>query len=57
MKAFSYSELRKATHDFSGANKVGEGGFGSVFRVISLSQWPHKQNPLHQALLANIHFI
>ncbi|KAF7070613.1 hypothetical protein CFC21_076117 [Triticum aestivum] len=32
VKAFSYSELRKATHDFSGANKVGEGGFGSVFR-------------------------
>ncbi|VAI13324.1 unnamed protein product [Triticum turgidum subsp. durum] len=32
VKAFSYSELRKATHDFSGANKLGEGGFGSVFR-------------------------
>lgn len=33
VKIFSYSELRKATHDFSGANKIGEGGFGSVFRV------------------------
>jgi hypothetical protein len=33
VKVFSYSELRKATHDFSGANKIGEGGFGSVFRV------------------------
>ncbi|KAG8085610.1 hypothetical protein GUJ93_ZPchr0010g7262 [Zizania palustris] len=29
---FSYNELRKATHDFSAANKIGEGGFGSVFR-------------------------
>ena len=33
VKVFSYSELRKATHNFSGANKIGEGGFGSVFRV------------------------
>jgi len=34
VKVFSYSEMRKATHGFSGANKIGEGGFGSVFRVI-----------------------
>lgn len=34
VKVFSYSEMRKATHSFSGANKIGEGGFGSVFRVI-----------------------
>lgn len=33
VKVFSYSELRKATQDFSGANKIGEGGFGSVYRV------------------------
>uniref|UniRef100_A0ACD6AJI6 Uncharacterized protein n=1 Tax=Avena sativa TaxID=4498 RepID=A0ACD6AJI6_AVESA len=32
VRVFSYSELRKATHDFSEANKIGEGGFGSVFR-------------------------
>ncbi|WVZ94616.1 hypothetical protein U9M48_040486 [Paspalum notatum var. saurae] len=32
VKIFSYSEMRKATHDFSRANKIGEGGFGSVFR-------------------------
>ncbi|CAO2187364.1 unnamed protein product [Urochloa humidicola] len=32
VKVFSYSELRKAAHGFSGANKIGEGGFGSVFR-------------------------
>ncbi|AQK46243.1 Protein kinase superfamily protein [Zea mays] len=34
VKVFSYSELRKATQDFSGANKIGEGGFGSVFRGV-----------------------
>ncbi|KAF0899459.1 hypothetical protein E2562_019958 [Oryza meyeriana var. granulata] len=32
VRIFSYNELRKATQDFSGANKIGEGGFGSVFR-------------------------
>lgn len=28
---FSYEELAKATHDFSMANKIGQGGFGSVY--------------------------
>jgi hypothetical protein len=39
VRVFSYSELRKGTHDFSEANKIGEGGFGSVFRVIFSSHW------------------
>jgi len=34
VKVFSYNELRKATQDFSGGNKIGEGGFGSVFRGV-----------------------
>ena len=36
MKAytFSYAELRTATGDFSPSNKLGEGGFGSVYKVI-----------------------
>ncbi|XP_047335960.1 probable LRR receptor-like serine/threonine-protein kinase At1g56140 [Impatiens glandulifera] len=29
---FSYSELRAATEDFSSMNKLGEGGFGPVFK-------------------------
>jgi hypothetical protein len=33
VKVFSYSELTKATQNFIDANKIGEGGFGSVFRV------------------------
>lgn len=28
---FSYEELAKATDNFSLANKIGEGGFGSVY--------------------------
>ena len=30
---FSYAELRSATDDFSPSNKLGEGGFGPVFKV------------------------
>ena len=28
---YSYEELAKATDDFSLANKIGEGGFGTVY--------------------------
>ncbi|CAH1419858.1 unnamed protein product [Lactuca virosa] len=42
---FSYEELRDATNDFSPANKLGEGGFGPVYkgtladgRVIAVKQ-------------------
>ncbi|GJS05682.1 probable LRR receptor-like serine/threonine-protein kinase [Tanacetum coccineum] len=42
---FSYAELRTATDDFSAANKLGEGGFGPVYkgrlddgRVIAVKQ-------------------
>ncbi|GAA0152952.1 transmembrane signal receptor [Lithospermum erythrorhizon] len=31
-KLFTYKELKIATDDFSPANKIGEGGFGSVFK-------------------------
>lgn len=30
---FSFSELKAATNDFSPDNKLGEGGFGPVFKV------------------------
>ena len=32
-QTFTYSELRAATEDFSFSNKIGEGGFGNVYKV------------------------
>ena len=33
---YSYKELRIATENFSPDNKIGEGGFGSVYKVVVL---------------------
>ncbi|PON99788.1 Tyrosine-protein kinase [Trema orientale] len=32
LRVFTFSELKNATHDFSRLLKIGEGGFGSVFK-------------------------
>ncbi|KAL6567828.1 hypothetical protein OROGR_001496 [Orobanche gracilis] len=37
---YSYKELRIATDDFSPVNKIGEGGFGSVYKILKLTQDP-----------------
>ena len=37
---FSYSELKNATQDFNPSSKLGEGGFGSVYKV---SHMPNQQ--------------
>ena len=34
---FSYAALRAATEDFHPANKLGEGGFGPVYKVCHSS--------------------
>ena len=34
-KLYTYKELRIATDDFSPINKIGEGGFGSVYKVTA----------------------
>lgn len=30
---FTYKQLKVATNNFDAANKIGEGGFGSVYKV------------------------
>ena len=35
-KIYSYNELRVATRDFNLDNKLGEGGFGVVYKVLGL---------------------
>lgn len=31
-----FERIRAATNDFSEANKLGQGGFGSVYKVVSI---------------------
>lgn len=33
VKIYSYNELRDATNNFNSSNKIGQGGFGSVYKV------------------------
>lgn len=41
MKLYTYKELRMATEEFSPDNKIGEGGFGSVFKVTAAFLFYH----------------
>ncbi|OVA04108.1 Protein kinase domain [Macleaya cordata] len=38
LKIFKFEELAIATDNFSGGNKLGEGGFGSVYKVFMVGQ-------------------
>lgn len=39
---FKYSTLEKATGSFDDANKLGQGGFGTVYKVILCPSMPFK---------------
>lgn len=36
--SFTYKQLKSATDNFSPSNKIGEGGFGPVYKVIIVKQ-------------------
>lgn len=36
VRLFKYKDLRHATDDFCDSNKIGEGGFGPVYKVLFL---------------------
>lgn len=38
MQTYKYKDLMKITDNFSYSNKIGQGGFGSVYKVISCFQ-------------------
>jgi hypothetical protein len=43
---YKYKDLKSATKNFSEENKLGEGGFGDVYKVINLSSDLYLDLPL-----------
>jgi hypothetical protein len=44
---YSYSVLKTATRNFHQGSKLGEGGFGAVYKVISILFTYYAQAPAH----------
>jgi len=51
---FKYSTLEKATNSFDEANKLGQGGFGAVYKVTFVSTDLHPHHILHFKATLNI---
>ncbi|KAM0836956.1 hypothetical protein ACQ4PT_061984 [Festuca glaucescens] len=52
MHAFTYAELRAATRNFAASNKVGEGGFGPVYKGFLDDRVVPRIEPQHVAVKA-----
>lgn len=46
--SFTLRQLKAATNDFDPANKIGEGGFGSVFKVYFTTYYKSADSVLSQ---------
>ncbi|XP_062097301.1 probable serine/threonine-protein kinase PBL19 [Humulus lupulus] len=70
LRVFTFSELRVATHDFSRLLKIGEGGFGSVFKgsikpadgkgdqiVVAIKKLNKDGSQGHKQWLAEVQFL
>ena len=51
---YHFSDIEKATSDFSAENKLGEGGFGPVYKVSYLYNTPNGPLCARASLRANI---
>lgn len=49
LRVFTFSELRQATHDFNRLLKIGEGGFGNVYKG-SIKPAESKGDPVEVAI-------
>ena len=50
LRAFSYSELHAATNGFSTLERIGIGGFGSVYKGFIKSSDPRQRAPIQVAV-------
>ncbi|XP_022980299.1 probable serine/threonine-protein kinase PBL19 [Cucurbita maxima] len=70
LRVFSFTELRQATHDFNRLLKIGQGGFGSVFKgsikpvdgkgeplVVAIKQLSKDGLQGHKQWLAEVQFL
>ena len=53
-EVLSFDDIREATNSFSEVNKLGEGGYGPVYKVITSNLFYHYQVPLVELALCSL---
>jgi serine/threonine protein kinase len=57
IRLFSYAELRSATDNFNRTNKVGRGGFGTVYKVVFVSSIIYRKKNKCRYFLLNLNVL